>query len=59
MGTGIGVAALGGEFAEALALSGDTLTAYRVVFWTQAIVVVALIPLLWMLRLHDLRPSGR
>lgn len=59
MGTGIGVAALGGEFAEALALSGDTLNAYRVVFWTQAIVVVALIPLLWMLRLRDLRPSGR
>ena len=59
MGTGIGVAALGGEFTEAHILIDNTLASYRVVFWTQVIAVVALIPLVWMLRLDDLRTTRR
>lgn len=53
IGTGLGVAALGGVFAEALLVTGDTLESYRIVFWIQAIGVLALLPLVWLLRLED------
>jgi MFS transporter, DHA2 family, multidrug resistance protein len=59
MGTGIGVAALGGEFDVASAILDDPLSAYRVVFWTQAIGVLLLLPLIWLLRVRDLTPAKR
>lgn len=59
IGTGMGVAALGGEFAEALSWFDDTLLAYRIVFWTQVLGVVVLIPLVWLLRLEDVEATRR
>lgn len=59
MGTGMGVAALSGEFNATKALLGDALTAYRFVFWTETVGVALMVPLVWRLRADGLLSARR
>jgi len=53
MGTELGLAILAGVLAEVQAATGDALFAYRTVFWIEAVGTLAMIPLVFFLRLDD------
>lgn len=58
LGTELGLALLGGIYSAVHASGLDTLDAYRVIFWIEAIGTAAMIPLIFALALQDKSPRG-